>query len=242
MKLTRKLIPAFVMLLVSAVLMSTASFAWFAMNTTVEATGMEVKAKADSIFLEISGKKDVADDKPVWKTVGTDEAVDGEGNVIKPVTLYPAGHEITSADKIEDKASWFYRYVNTPGHATDGAGDKQTIGNLNDYVYHTTFKVRLNENMVQSAANLRVSSITLPADTGITAIIRCGNNFKEFKLSDDEVAQDAGLLLATMGKDPVDIDVYIYIDGTNANVYTNNATKLTGAVSFTLSVSASAKS
>ena len=40
MKNTRKLIPAVVMLLVSAVLMSTASFAWFSMNKQVTATGM----------------------------------------------------------------------------------------------------------------------------------------------------------------------------------------------------------
>ena len=239
MKLTRKLIPAFIMLLVSAVLMSTASFAWFAMNTTVEATGMEVEAKADSIFLEISGAQDKKDGADVWKTVGTDMATDETEGKIIPVALYPASHEITSAADIENKDKWFYKYVNTPDNATEGAGDKQTIGDLDDYVYHTTFKVRLNENMVQSAANLRVSSITLPADTGITAIIRCGDNFKEFKLSSDAVAQDDGLLLATMGADPVDIDVYIYIDGTNAKVYTNNAPQLTGAVSFTLSVSAS---
>lgn len=240
MKLTRKLIPAFVMLLVSAVLMSTASFAWFAMNTNVTATGMEVKAKADSIFLEISGAQDKDGGEDVWKTVGTDMAVDGDGKVTTPVSLYPADHKtFANADDIDKKGNWFYKYVNTPDNATAGAGNSQEIGDLTDYVYHTTFKVRLNENMVQSAANLRVSSITLPADTGITAIIRCGDLFKEFEASNAEVAQGDGLLLAAMGKDPVVIDVYIYIDGENANVYTNNATKLTGAVSFTLTVNAS---
>lgn len=44
MKNTRKLIPALAMLLVSAVMMSTASFAWFSMNTSVSATGMSVTA------------------------------------------------------------------------------------------------------------------------------------------------------------------------------------------------------
>jgi hypothetical protein len=46
MKNTRKLIPALAMLLVSAVMMSTASFAWFSMNTQVTASGMQVKAQA----------------------------------------------------------------------------------------------------------------------------------------------------------------------------------------------------
>ena len=44
----KKLIPAFALLLVSAVLMSTASFAWFSMNRTVTATNLQVKAVASS--------------------------------------------------------------------------------------------------------------------------------------------------------------------------------------------------
>jgi hypothetical protein len=40
----KKLIPAFILLLVSAILLSTASYAWFSMNSTVMATNMSVKA------------------------------------------------------------------------------------------------------------------------------------------------------------------------------------------------------
>jgi hypothetical protein len=46
MKNMRKLIPAIAMLLVSAVMMSTASFAWFSSNYSATATGMQVKATA----------------------------------------------------------------------------------------------------------------------------------------------------------------------------------------------------
>ena len=98
MKLTRKLIPAFIMLLVSAVLMSTASFAWFAMNTEVSATGMAVKAKADSIFLEISGPNDKTGEgesqTDVWDISGTAMTVqkDDEGKITKEQL-----HELISA-------------------------------------------------------------------------------------------------------------------------------------------------
>ncbi len=47
----RKLIPAFALLLVSAVVMSTASFAWFSMNTKVEVSSMTVKATASKNLL-----------------------------------------------------------------------------------------------------------------------------------------------------------------------------------------------
>ncbi|MBO4284402.1 MAG: hypothetical protein J5958_07255 [Clostridia bacterium] len=44
----KKLIPALALLLVSAVLLATSSFAWFSMNTTVTVTGMEVSTKVGS--------------------------------------------------------------------------------------------------------------------------------------------------------------------------------------------------
>jgi len=47
----KKLIPAIVLLLISAMIMATASYAWFSMNTQVTATGMQVKAKAESGLL-----------------------------------------------------------------------------------------------------------------------------------------------------------------------------------------------
>ena len=47
MKTMKKLIPALAMLLVSAVLLGTSTFAWFSMNTQVTAKGMEVKAQAE---------------------------------------------------------------------------------------------------------------------------------------------------------------------------------------------------
>jgi len=48
MKNTRRLIPVFALLLVTAVMLSTASYAWFTMNTEVTASGMQLQAKADS--------------------------------------------------------------------------------------------------------------------------------------------------------------------------------------------------
>ena len=51
MKKMRRLIPAIAMLLVSAVMLSTASFAWFTISTEAEAVGMSVKAMASSSLL-----------------------------------------------------------------------------------------------------------------------------------------------------------------------------------------------
>ncbi len=51
MKKFKKLIPAFCMLLISAVLMGTSTFAWFSMNTKVSVNSMTVKATASKNLL-----------------------------------------------------------------------------------------------------------------------------------------------------------------------------------------------
>lgn len=51
MKKTLKLVPAIAMLLISAIMLSTATFAWFSMNNRVQITGMTLKTKVSSNLL-----------------------------------------------------------------------------------------------------------------------------------------------------------------------------------------------
>lgn len=55
---TKRLLLAVTLLLISAVLLSTASFAWFSMNTTVTVSGFELEAYSDALFLQISDERD----------------------------------------------------------------------------------------------------------------------------------------------------------------------------------------
>lgn len=64
MKKFRKLVPAFAMLLVSATVLASTTFAWFSMNNKVTATGMEVTAKANTQYLIVG------------------QTVDGDGKVV----------------------------------------------------------------------------------------------------------------------------------------------------------------
>ena len=84
MKNTRKLIPAFAMLLVAAVMMSTASFAWFTMNSTVKAEGIEVTAVAPaSLWIAQS----VQSGDPAWVSAITLQSENtGAPAQFKPVT------------------------------------------------------------------------------------------------------------------------------------------------------------
>ena len=57
----KKLIPALCMLLVAAALLGTSTYAWFSMNATVNATGMQVTAKSNAGFLLITDSDNAAE-------------------------------------------------------------------------------------------------------------------------------------------------------------------------------------
>ena len=54
MKKTKRLATAICLLVISALMLSTSSFAWFSMNTSVDVEGIEVEAYSDALFLEIA--------------------------------------------------------------------------------------------------------------------------------------------------------------------------------------------
>lgn len=85
MKLSRKLIPAFAMLLVSAIMLTTASYAWFSINNKVTAKGMTVKTTAaDSVLIAESALSTTAQEDANKFT--TDLTVEGLTGTLSPVS------------------------------------------------------------------------------------------------------------------------------------------------------------
>lgn len=96
MKNARRLIPVFALLLVTAIMLSTASYAWFTMNESVTATGMQVKAKASGNLLISENKMTAAD-----QTITVALTNRGTNSDIIPVT-YDAGWKVpTDASKVD---------------------------------------------------------------------------------------------------------------------------------------------
>ena len=85
----KRLIPALAMLLVSAILLGTSTFAWFSMNTEVSATDMRVRAVAEQGLLinEVQ-----AADSSTWDNEATaaQKAAGETAAATDPSKLYPA--------------------------------------------------------------------------------------------------------------------------------------------------------
>lgn len=240
MKKFKKLIPALCMLLVSAVMLGSTTFAWFSMNNTVTATGMEVAAKSDELFLTI--KYGSTYDKNHFEPTATSTATKKE--------LLPVDHgtvaggtgthtDITSAADMTDNTKWYYAYSdkNTVSSAKANTAKQVSDGNLGKYIASETFTVGVYKNSGASQfANLNVTSVSIPENKGLVLVLVCGNNVITFTESGNSLTGKT--LTGATGTDSAIVTAYYYIDGTNDHVYSDNAINITGKIEFTLSATA----
>ena len=245
-KTNRKLIPAVAMLLVSAIMLSTASFAWFSMNDTVHANNMKVTAKTESGFLLISGDKTTATEiqKQNQTTVDFNMAASA-------AEILPSKHgDVTNNGAT---ITWQYAFSNDPSK-TKGSGQElsyQTISaeSLGNYALKKTVYVTVAKNSAEME-ELKVKDIAInglaPSEEGAVKVLVVGETGnQEFDKStnpnNSATILDSGKITdATVSQ----VDIYIFYDGEHEKVYTNNLAKLQNVsvnVSFEAHESAEAK-
>ena len=146
----KKLIPALALLLVSAVMLGTSSFAWFSMNTEVTATGMQVQA-ATSKNLVIKGAADSE-----FTAVGTQDATT---KTLNPVSVNCATNEALTGKT-------FYKINNSDG--VDYASGILTSGTTelttavaNTHYRSSVFTVRVDGITNDRFDHLYVSGVTV---------------------------------------------------------------------------------
>ena len=151
---SRRITVSLAMLLISALLMGTASYAWFAMNTQTKAEGLEVEAYTDSLFLEISKAGNV----------------DAEGNKIYDVEI---DYQMTaSADLRLVTASLFknlvYASISTPRVIQSGNYEGEDV----DYYKSVNGNYILVTDLVETSSTadlIKNPTFTLVADRAIVA-------------------------------------------------------------------------
>ena len=243
MKMTRKLIPALVMLLVSAIMLSTASYAWFASNSTVDANNMHVKVKANTQFLEISKSKDAGFATAVdyetagladggtklvtQRTANTDGTVDvnwyigssssesavGNTDMTSAIATWSDGSKPLSAD---------YALIN---EMYVRASEKSDLGFTN-FMFDTVTVVAEDGEINNSLANaLRV--LVVATDANNNTII--GTGLWKYDETMSYVTADgtnASILPAVALRSTYKLTVYVYFDGEDSSAITNNTVGL----------------
>ncbi len=216
MKLSRRLIPAFAMLLVSAVLMSTASFAWFSMNSEVTANGMQVTATAESSLVI---KANAGDFSNVATYTGA------AFGALTPVTSYDGLHfgALNNVDVLKSgsaNANWGVK--GQDGNFTQGfVSDNLTLVTINESNYATNGYVAVTKYTIKNMgydADVYVKGLTVTKNSADAALD--GDLLKAIRVS---------VQILTTDETPTQVGAYIYNPNDGSLVTGEGAGKYTPA-------------
>lgn len=227
MKKFKKLIPAFCMLLISAVLMGTSTYAWFSMNKTVHATGMQVTAKSNSEYLLIgAGTSASASDIQTGKLTTVDATYATTGNIDKKV--YPVAYYAeagTLGGTTTQPKSWYTANSDKVDETQAGA-DAKNVSNVTegdkDHMLTYTVRLTLSKDSVNVSKKIKVTATFNSADASVHALVIFGDTAatSDERLLLNSAATEATTanVVALAGDATVLVTVYVYIDGNSTNV------------------------
>lgn len=263
MKKFKKLIPALCMLLVSAVMLGTTTFAWFSMNDKANVSGMQITAKTNDTYLLISDTKTTASE--IQANPGT--SVDF--GMTAATKLYPSAPVMSETEinyftgvakpvKITDKttaetATNWYTAQAAAADKTDIKTDtaKQlTTSNFSEYVLAKTVYLTVAKD-VNAANKLTVKPTFTALDaktiSGVKVLVvvtyEDAKNQKTTKIVTIKNTDTTVNLYDTEDQHVIDskvvtVSMFLYYDGTDTSVFTNNAANIGGAkVEFEFKVS-----
>lgn len=225
--LKTQLLAAIAMVLVAGIALGSSTYAWFASNTQVTANGMQVTAQSTQAFLLISNTNKTAD------TIQTENKTSVELTVTADeAKLMPAAHETITkaAEAAVDQNKWYTGFSADPTKVEMNAGTKQTLTAFTGYVIHKQVWVTVAKNSTP-VKDLSVSATIGNKNTGtITqAKVLVASSDAAAELSSATTAPTTKLTGATTtitDSTVVALDIYIYIDGNDSAVFTNNFNSL----------------
>ena len=238
----KKLIPALCMLLVAAALLGTSTFAWFSMNTQVNATGMKVKATAlgslviqqdeapAANYTETSITMEAPDSTAILDATHDDAQISGsfitglktvasENRTGIPTTsgAYSGTYETVAVD-----TPYYIDYVVYIA-SKDAAIEGQSLT--------ATFSAAAGTNFANAVA-IDIYQGTAGKDT-YKGTVHAASTGNSVTWGDNRIT-----IPASDGTAGIMITMRVYIDGAVETVYTNNysAEDITFNVTFTASV------
>mgnify|MGYP004567752185 CR=1 FL=1 len=252
MKKFKKLIPAFCMLLVSAVMLGSSTFAWFSMNNKVTATGLDVTAKSNTQFLVISDSNTTLAADYNTTTIGAayqaranlpvgfNEGTADEKKVL-PVSINKTGAELKLWDKKQDEqvkiaADAWYTAQSTVYDGTGANGtskDDTTLVNVktvsgNDLEqYRLTYKVYLSlaKGSDDMTGTVKITSTFTGADASVSLRVVVKDKNYDFSNAIGGTKENTTESVTIKAGEFVEVTIYAYIDGTSSTV--NSAATLT---------------
>lgn len=249
---------AIAMVLVAAVALGSATFAWFVSNNKVTATTASVSAQSNAPFLKIGKDTDAKlTDTTATQVAGTNDKVE----------LYPSQwNHVVDTNTYQFESA----YASKASEWTMLDGSRFAVGGVEaahrpDYALKQSFKIGTTDEKAGSFQNLKVASVTVNAGenssslkSAICVLVKCGDQWGVYKETDngteltaygdgttiannltgsDTSVTDALVAKIAAGKS-VDVDIYVFYDGSASSVFSDNLATLKNCgvtVAFTAS-------
>ena len=247
--LKKQMVAAIAMVLVAAVALGSATFAWFVTNNTVKATTSSISAQSNASYMTI---------KYNASAIGADSTFDVATD--ENVKLYPA--------------TFGEQDGSTKGKFMTGFGTSVTDGTLNSqlslvgdagtpddaankqFAKKNTFNI---SSRGQNLSNLKIASVeaksadgndtdlstTSDINSALRLLVTCGDRWVvldkdgTFKLGSAGITASNGVLADTVTADAdTKVDIYVFFEGSDQKVYTNNLKQLTNSSKLTVTFTA----
>ena len=245
--LKKQLAAAIAMVCVAAVALGSSTYAWFVSNNSVKATTSGISAQSNAAFMVIKYNE---------KTDANSETTD-KSTTTGPTTLYPA--------QVVANGVWQSAFAKESGKADENTSTRFTIKSEGkaegsaaaavaaNYAMKETFYIGSKAGAFE---NLKVTDIEATnnnskLDTAIRVMVVCGQNWvvydgtgKKVTITGekaDEILADKIEHVSDTDNGDKQVDVYVYYDGADSKVFTDQEGMFTGDIKLTVTFGATNK-
>lgn len=274
-KTNKKLASAAAMLLLSAAMLGTSTYAWFTMNKEVTVTGMKLKATAEQGLVISDYTK--ADWKTDWEVTMANAAVLAPTStpaLPTPTWVRAQSSELDDAQPLDPQGETYsditltYDGDPTTGEGIGSATRTVTVGSgteanstnvttnyvlLRKFYIKSTGDTAWNQNLVIDEVTATTSGTAMALDNSLRVLVKVGTNafiyapvqdagsgtttmsyrWKDTTAvtalapTDDSTCTSVTSIPAASSTDPIEVSMYMYFEGEDANCKSSNASGLT---------------
>lgn len=227
--LKKQMAAAVAMVLVAAIALGSSTYAWFVSNNTVKATTASISAQSNAPFLMID------------KTGVTEASGTSISYAAAETKLYPA--QVVADGTTPKFQSAYASSKNAPTELNNSRYDvgAPSVAVAQEFAITEEFHIGTADAKAGSFKDLKVSKVELATDTGeldeaISVLLVCGTNWAVYKVSANGAIVDKysdnttsagnsgeGILASTIAAgNEVVVNAYVFYDGSDADVYTDN--------------------
>lgn len=229
--LRKQLAAAIAMTLVATVALGSSTYAWFVSNNIVTATTTTISAQSNAAFMYIRANGESSTD------------LTADTSQVTSTALYPA-HWATPAEVAAtgnyngvDAAKFYTAYGTDANDGTMVATTLDEVGTpaaavTGQYAVLNTFFVgskgtTLTNLTVTGAAltnedGTASTSTNDDLDNALRILVVCGSNWVLCDKSSILASNNTNILAATVSSTESQVDIYVFYDGDDAQIFTNN--------------------